>query len=147
MDATKVYCTLLVAVDGSAAARHASAHALYLARDLGAKLYVLYVIDTHHAQSLGIYLHEAIHEMRAEGSQAIDAVLQQAKDLSVGAEGILAEGRPGEEICRVAADRKVDIVVVGAKGRSAVEEVLLGSASEYVLHHAKQPVLVVRSRS
>ncbi len=146
MEIPKIHCSVLVGVDGSDASHHAAAQAVFLARDLGAKLYAVYVVDTHTARTLGIYMRDALHELREDGRQVLNRVTAQAQDLGVGVEAILAEGRPGEEICRVAAEQKADIIVVGAIGKSAVEEILLGSVSEYVLHHAKQPVMVVRSR-
>lgn len=144
MDATKTYRTLLAATDASAEARFALLHALRLARTLGAKLYVLYVVDSHAAGSLGVHRQEGIRELAAEGKALIESVVRRAEALGVEAEGMLAEGRPGEEICRLAEQIQPEIVVVGGKGRSLVAESLLGDVSRHVLHHARQPVLVVR---
>mgnify|MGYP005846747863 CR=1 FL=1 len=138
------YCTILVGVDGSDTARRAASHALYLARALVSKVLALYVVDTHRTQALGVHYHEAVQELRETGKAALDEVLQQARELKVNAEAIAEEGAPGQQICKVAADNKVDLVVVGARGRSALEEMLLGSVSNYVLHHSGRPVLVVQ---
>ncbi len=144
MEIQSPYCNLLLATDGSVEARRATAHALYLARALGAKLHVLNVIDTHRTQALGIHYREAIQELRAEGEKVVGEVVAMASDLGLGAEGTLVEGNPGREICRVAAERGVDVVVVGATGKSGLQEILLGSVSGYVADHARCPVLVVR---
>jgi nucleotide-binding universal stress UspA family protein len=53
-------------------------------------------------------------------------------------------GDVGGTVCRVAADLKVDVIVVGSHGRGAIERLLLGSVSEQVVRHAPCPVLVVR---
>jgi nucleotide-binding universal stress UspA family protein len=53
-------------------------------------------------------------------------------------------GDPGGAICTVARDIDADVIVLGSRGRGVVKRVLLGSVSEYVLHHAPCPVLVVR---
>ena len=47
-------------------------------------------------------------------------------------------------MCRVAAELKVDVIVVGSHGRGAIARILLGSVSEQVVRHAPCPVLVVR---
>ena len=55
-------------------------------------------------------------------------------------------GDPGYDIARFANNRKngIDMVVIGARGRSSAKEIFLGSVSNYVLHKSKKPVLVVK---
>ena len=55
-------------------------------------------------------------------------------------------GDPGYDIARYANNKKngIDLVVVGARGRSSAKELFLGSVSNYVLHKSKKPVLVVK---
>jgi nucleotide-binding universal stress UspA family protein len=64
--------------------------------------------------------------------------------------GFAAEGRlerttgaPWRAIVDVAEELDAQLIVVGARGLSTVESVLLGSVSNAVVHHAKRPVLVV----
>lgn len=147
MDTNRTYRTLLVGTDGSPEARHALAHALRLARDLGAKLYAIYVVDSHSAGALGVHRQEGIREMTAGAQEVVADFLRQADTLGVEAEALLAQGAPGQEICRAAERCRADIVVIGAKGRTFIEEALLGDVSRHLLHHSKQPVLVVRGES
>lgn len=51
-------------------------------------------------------------------------------------------GSPGKLICEAAAGH--DLVVVGASHRSGLSELLMGSTSTHVLHHAPCNVLVLR---
>jgi nucleotide-binding universal stress UspA family protein len=51
-------------------------------------------------------------------------------------------GEPGETVCRVAADERADLIVLGRHSRSRWR-MLLGSVTHYVLEHAHCPVLVV----
>ncbi len=55
-------------------------------------------------------------------------------------------GDPGYDIARFAnnAKNKIDLVVIGARGRSSAKEIFLGSTSNYVLHKSKKPVLIVK---
>jgi len=52
-------------------------------------------------------------------------------------------GHPGEAVCKVAKERSVDHVVLGSRGLSTVSRALVGSVSDYCLHHAHVPVSVV----
>jgi nucleotide-binding universal stress UspA family protein len=54
------------------------------------------------------------------------------------------DGDPREEIVRAAEEWPADLVVLGARGLSAVEGFLLGSVSLAVAHHAPCPVVVVK---
>ncbi len=55
-------------------------------------------------------------------------------------------GDPGYDIARFANNKKnkIDLVVIGARGRGSAKEIFLGSVSNYVLHKSKKPVLIVK---
>ena len=57
---------------------------------------------------------------------------------------IVADGAPAVAIERVARDQDVSLIVIGSHGRSAAEDVLLGSVSDTVICRHTKPVLVVR---
>lgn len=52
-------------------------------------------------------------------------------------------GHPGHEICDFAESRSATGIVMGRRGRGMVGELVLGSVSHYVIHHAPCPVTVV----
>ncbi|KAK2148400.1 hypothetical protein LSH36_500g03043 [Paralvinella palmiformis] len=53
-------------------------------------------------------------------------------------------GQPGQTLCDVAKEENVDMVVVGTRGRGKIRRTLLGSVSDYVLHHSQVPVAICR---
>ncbi len=64
-------------------------------------------------------------------------------------QGVLVEsdcqvGEVGHQICEVARDWVADLIVVGRRGRGGLKEVLLGSVSNHVVHHAHCSVLVIQ---
>jgi nucleotide-binding universal stress UspA family protein len=138
------YQKILLATDGSAQVEPATRHAIALARQLGAVLEVVSVADTHIAFNLGIYRDEAIREMRQDARQALAAVAEQARAADVRCETHPHEGRPGEVIVSQAESLSADLIVVGSHGQGALGDILLGSVSQYVVHHADVPVCVVR---
>lgn len=54
-------------------------------------------------------------------------------------------GSPGQAICNLDRTWGADLIVVGRWGRSGLNELLFGSVSNYVLHHAPCSVLVVEA--
>jgi len=55
--------------------------------------------------------------------------------------------KPGDLICTAAKENNVDSIIIGTRGLGKIKRALLGSVSEYVLHHANCPVTVVRTQS
>jgi len=49
---------------------------------------------------------------------------------------------PGESIVEQAAEEQVTMVVLGTRGLSKLRRTILGSVSDYVLHHAHCPVAI-----
>jgi nucleotide-binding universal stress UspA family protein len=57
-----------------------------------------------------------------------------------------ADGTAADEICRIAEERDVQLIVVGSHGWGAAKRFLSGSVSTALVHQAPCPVLVVRAR-
>lgn len=74
---------------------------------------------------------------------------QAASTAGISAEHAAEEAKPkkrriGAAICEAANEHGADVIVIGSHGSSYTGEVLLGSVSQHVVHHAQCPVLVVR---
>ena len=69
---------------------------------------------------------------------------QEATSKNCPAEFDCKLGEPGLQICEIASNREVDLIVVGRRGYKGLSEVLLGSVSNYVLHYASCSVLIVQ---
>jgi nucleotide-binding universal stress UspA family protein len=59
----------------------------------------------------------------------------------------ISSGRPFEEICKLAGEIDVDLIILGTRGYSGLKRVLLGSTAERVIRYARCPVLVPRGKS
>lgn len=138
-----MYDRILVATDGSPTADRATTHALDLAREHSAQLHAVYVIETRTGYDNAIVDPEAVRRnLRTEGETALAAVEEEAGGDPEVRTAVL-EGVPHERIAAYADENGVDLVVMGAKGRSAFKTIILGSVTEAVIHAVDVPVLVV----
>jgi nucleotide-binding universal stress UspA family protein len=80
---------------------------------------------------------EAALQILRQFQQSLPACFQAS-------EPIVAEGRPGDQILEAIAEEKIDLVLVGNRGRGGVVRMLLGSTTDQVLNQAPCSVLIVR---
>jgi nucleotide-binding universal stress UspA family protein len=87
-----------------------------------------------------------VDERSAEAAaEAAGQAAERARQAGFDAEPLVAEaiGPVWQTILDAARERDAAIIVVGARGVSGVQKVLLGSVSEKVVRHADRPVLVM----
>lgn len=142
---------VLVGMDGSELARHAASTALGLLGD-DVELTAVTVVAPPPPHVLGAGVVPVTPLPEATSEQATTALLRNAEaelvravgPLGVNARTQVLLGDAGAGLCRLAGDDHYDVVVIGSHGSGFLKRVLLGSVSNYVLHHAPCPVLVVR---
>jgi len=97
---------------------------------------------------VGENLYQFQQEHFREAVQEAQRWLQTYCQKAVG-QGISAEFRdqiqnPGLRICETARSWKADLILLGRRGRKGLKEMLLGSVSNYVVHHAPCSVLIAQ---
>ncbi len=135
--------TILLAIDGSPASEPASEQAIDLATQVEARLLVVSVLGTSSRPSEAP-ADTAVADSRDSLTTKAQAVVQRAKAAGANATFLVWEGEPGEAIVAAANSEGVDLIVVGSHGRSGVSRFFIGSVSDYVVRHARCPVMVVR---
>ena len=140
------YTKILVPTDGSDYSCFAAEHAAYLARSLGAKIYILNVINVDLAFRSGIHYAEGMTELRQAGNEATARVRQICEKQGIECEEIIVKGQPADTIVQVSKEICASCIAIGSIGTSAIERVLIGSVSEKVMRHAHCPVLLVRHK-
>ncbi len=138
-----MYRKILVGYDGSEAGKKAFDSALDLAVRNGAELWVLTVARP---PEIGDDVEsEAVIENSREYHRELLAPLRRKTEQSgVTGHFDVAVGHPAEQIIYSADQNRVDLIVVGDRGRSKFTRLLLGSVSKTVVQYANRPVLVVR---
>jgi len=136
---------VLVPTDGSTASEDAIEHAIDLAAKYGATLHALYVVDAGTYSSLEAAADVVADELRAEGTEAVEAIAAQAEDAGVTAETAIETGIVHRSIVDYVDNEDIDLVVMGTHGRTGVGRFLLGSVAEKVIRTADAPVMTVRA--
>jgi nucleotide-binding universal stress UspA family protein len=97
------------------------------------------------------YMPAFIEEVREETGTAarrFHAVLQRARAMAqehnLKLHTHVVAGHPVRDIVGLASEFKVDLLVIGAKGHSALYERMIGSRADRIMQLAQCPVLVVK---
>ncbi|XP_056164080.1 universal stress protein A-like protein [Syzygium oleosum] len=91
---------------------------------------------------------DLINDLQENQRKATLSLLANAKEICA-KHGIIAEmatevGEPKEAICEAAEKLDIQLLILGSHGRGAIQRAFLGSVSDYCVHNAKCPVLVVK---
>jgi nucleotide-binding universal stress UspA family protein len=134
---------ILVGYDESAPSERAFDHALELAKRFGAELLVVSVVRIPESGLLADV--EGVSDIAGERfAEAFSTMQRRARELGVTLVTEVVAGHPAEQIVHLAELRRVDLIVVGSRGRSKVSRWMLGSVSERVLRYAHCPVTIIR---
>ena len=138
---------VLVAVDFSPPSRAALAFAVPLLRKFGAELHLVHVVAADVPLASLVALPLIVPEIEVERRVRSHLKDFAAKEvLPVRRENIHAvKGRPFEEICRLARELEIDLIITGTRGQTGLKHLVLGSTAERVVRHAPCPVLVLHS--
>ncbi len=160
---------ILVAIDRSAVSRQVFDQALALAKATSAELILLHVLSTEESGSpmMSAYfvhskdrcLHVAPQIMqranevssrewetfKQKGLELLRFYTKKAIASGVKTEFSQITGHPSSTICDFAQSCHADLIIIGRRGHSGLSEMLLGSVSNYVIHHAPCSVLLVHT--
>jgi nucleotide-binding universal stress UspA family protein len=133
---------LLVATDRSMFSEGAITAAITFAKHCSSKLYVMTVVETNpEYETAGA---ELLQKETDEAARYLASLKARALEEIPSCETIFRRGDSASRlIVEEAAQKKVDMIAVGRRGRSGLEKVLLGSAAAKVIGHAPCKVLVV----
>jgi len=141
---------VLVATDFSEPSEAALAYGRELARNFGASLTVLNVVDNiltraYGADGMVLVDPELQREIETAAKQQLDALLFEEDRRTLGATAAtVVSNTPAAAIVTYAHEGAFDLIVMGTHGRGAVAHLLMGSVAERVVRTAPCPVLTVR---
>ncbi len=132
---------ILAATDFSTRSQRALRRAGLLARESGAELTLVHVVDDD--QPAGLVALERREAERILGEQ-IDAV---AELRGLSSRALVVESDPFDGILRAAASTKADLVVMGAHRKQLLRDIFVGTTIERVIRMGPFPVLMVNKEA
>ncbi len=155
---------ILVALDRSPLSEHVFEEALSLAKTNDAALMLLHVLSPME-EGYPMPVYPGLDSVYPGNDEVIRLYAQRWQDFEQKgiemlrelngkalAAGVTSEfsqnvGEPGRVICNLAQTWDADLIVLGRRGHSGLSELILGSVSNYVLHHAPCSVLALQGKA
>ncbi len=138
---------ILLPTDFSKLSMSASQYAVDLAKQYGAKIHLLNVIEktppilTIH--SLDLSEEKIIKSIEEDANNSLEKSASKIKSGEIEVLTVLKKGLDYQEIVNYSQKNKIDVIVIATHGRTGLLHTLLGSVAEKVIRYAKCPVLVI----
>ncbi len=137
-----MYQKILVPIDGSDHSMRALKEAINLAKMTEGKITLIHV--NRRESPMNISNINKNETAQKNGKSILTAGKKIVEGEGISVDTILVEGKVADEIVRTAKEGSFDLVIIGARGLSRVEEIMLGSVSCGVAEKAPCPVIVTK---
>ena len=131
---------ILVGCDFSPDSKLAVDYGLSLAQEFQAELFLSHVIKP----SLYIKEREGIDQLRNRLENELDTMVPEACRDWCTAQTALLDGEPYIALMNFAKEQDIDMIVLGIRGHTLLEKLLVGSTTDRLIRHSPFPVLAVR---
>ena len=143
---------IMVAVGFTDYSEELMGYAAGIADSIGAEIIVVNIINSRDMEAVGAiaamgYEVDSEHYVSGIETERRRALEQMLKKISFPVErirSVFKVGHPVEELLNIAVKEKVDLIVMGIKGRSDLEHMLMGSVAEKVFRRSPIPILSYR---
>lgn len=134
---------ILVPMDGSMGSFRALDEAIYMARQFGAQITGVYVLQVAYDNPDLIYVPETQNRLKKVEAFLKNAEKQVIKNKITFKKETLF-GSESKKIIDFAQKENFDLIVIGSRGLNPIKKMILGSVSNSVVNKSKIPVLVIK---
>ncbi|MCK4646586.1 MAG: universal stress protein [Candidatus Aminicenantes bacterium] len=141
---------ILWATDFSDEAQEALLYTETFAKTFNAKIVALHIVP-----DFSPVLYDTAYVIRGELARRVDDMKKEAdkklqtikKAKGIPFKIIVKEGNASKKIIETAGEEKVDLIVIGRRGMSAIEKLFIGSVANHVLRNSPVPILVTKKKA
>jgi nucleotide-binding universal stress UspA family protein len=134
---------ILVPLDGSKNSFRGLDEAIYLARQCHSVITGLYVIPMG-SPPRRTPVSPIDKYFLKQASKFLEQAKTRAAQNGIMLKNEIIYGDKGSRIVHYAKNNHFDLIVIGARGQSAIKDIFLGSTSHYVLHKSPIPIMIVK---
>ena len=134
---------ILVPVDGSRNSLRGLDEAIKLAQAVNASIIGLYIQHSE-IPSTGAVTGAIRDTLKQEAEKILDTARRKSLAGDVPFSEEVRKGHVGKTIVKFADDNLLDMIVIGSRGVSGLNERFFGSVANHVLHASQIPVLIVK---
>jgi len=143
---------IMAAIGFSSYSKAILQYATDMARDLDALLIVVNVVNSRDVEAISrietmgyeLSASKYVKELKEERKNQLDELLKNISFPKERLQVFFEVGNPFDKLIEVVKREGIDLVVMGAKGRTDLQHVLLGSVADKMVHHSTVPVLIHR---
>jgi nucleotide-binding universal stress UspA family protein len=138
---------ILVAFDGSPQAEKAFDFALEMSKDcqgMTREITVLSVVHLMEQIDVPVDIESIVNAAKAQYESLLIGLREKAKSQGLNIAAEIVTGHPADDIIEYAAKNKINLIIMGQRGKSKVPKWLLGSVSLQVASHAPCSVMIVK---
>jgi nucleotide-binding universal stress UspA family protein len=150
---------VLIALDYDPTAKNIAESGYALAKSMGAEVMLLHVISdpvfyssADYSPILGLngfmdmtpFQLDSVHGLKAASQHFLDKIIQHLGDENITT--LINEGDFAESILYTSKHLHADIIVMGSHSHKWLEEILMGSVTQKVLHQTKIPLFIIPTK-
>ena len=155
----KLFRQILVACDLSKFTPQVLDYAVVLAQNTGARMILANIINPRDTDAIAHAIHKTllvqkeaapdafIHQHKLEREARLKTLIDESGHPGLFIKTIVRTGEPFQELINITESEHTELVVMGTRGRSNLQSVLLGATAEKMFRHCPVPLLSVRLAS
>ncbi|MBU9712279.1 universal stress protein [Evansella tamaricis] len=133
-----------LALDGSEHSHRAADKGIKLAKlSTNATIEIIYVVDGSQSKSDVLHYGDTLTVSRKR-EEMLSIFKEKIEKEGISSHITVLHGLPAETIINYTNETNFDCLILGSRGRSRVQTMILGSVSHKVMKHVKSPVLMVK---